>query len=170
MSFISLACALTVALTFIYLPTPWGIPITGQTLALLITGLILPPLDAFLTVLLYLLMGVIGLPVFSGAQSGFGVLCGPTGGYLSSFLLAVPLLSWLNINKRPLLGTILFTITIYFGGCLQLSLVTASSFLKALKIGMLPFLPGDLFKIHLALSTAKRIKHALPQSSSLKQL
>ncbi len=170
MSYVSLACALTVALTFIYLPTPWGIPITGQTLALLVTGLILPPLDAFLTVLLYLLMGVIGLPVFSGAQSGFGVLCGPTGGYLSSFLLAVPLLSWFNKKQKPLLGAALFTLTIYFGGCLQLSLVTNSSFLKALKIGMLPFLPGDLLKIYLALSSAKRIRYALPQASNPKQL
>ncbi len=169
MSYISLACALIVSLTFLYLPTPWGIPITGQTLALLVTGLILLPLDAFLAVALYLTMGIIGLPVFSGAQSGLGVLCGPTGGYLSSFLLAVSLLSWFNLKKKPLLGTVLFTITVYLFGSLQLSVVTSSTFLEAIKIGMLPFLPGDLLKIYLALKIAKRINYALPKYTSLEQ-
>ena len=66
----------------------FGVPITLQTLAVMLTGLVLGPLRGGLAVLLYLLLGFVGLPVFSRGQSGLQVLSGPTAGYLVSFLVA----------------------------------------------------------------------------------
>jgi len=154
---IAMFATLICAFTFIYVPTPWGVPITGQTLAILVAGLVLKPKDAALAVSLYLTLGIIGLPVFSGGQSGIGVLFGPTGGYLSSFLLGVLILSWLSAKQKPLLGIILFTIVVYLIGSFQLAIVTNITFLQALKVGMLPFVLGDIIKASLAFVVAKRV-------------
>ena len=67
---------------------PLGVPITLQTLAVMLTGLVLGPGRATAAVLLYLLIGFVGLPVFSRGQSGLQVLAGPTAGYLVSFAVA----------------------------------------------------------------------------------
>jgi len=157
LTYVAICSALIAALTFLFIPTPWGVPITGQTLAVLVTGLILSPLDSLLAVSLYLLMGIIGLPVFSGLKSGIGVLFGPTGGYLWSFLLGVPILSYFASQQKRLRGALLFTAIVYLFGCFQLGLSTNKSFLVAFKIGMLPFIPGDAIKIWLALIISRRL-------------
>jgi biotin transport system substrate-specific component len=66
----------------------FGVPITVQTLAVLLTGLVLGPVRGGLAVFLYLVLGFVGLPVFSGGASGLQVLAGPTAGYLLSFVPA----------------------------------------------------------------------------------
>ncbi|NUO36071.1 MAG: biotin transporter BioY, partial [Dermatophilaceae bacterium] len=66
----------------------FGVPLTLQTLAVVLTGLVLGPARGALAVALYLLLGFVGLPIFSRGQSGLQVLSGPTAGYLVSFLLA----------------------------------------------------------------------------------
>ncbi len=157
LTYIALCASLIAALTFFCVPTPWGVPITGQTLAVLVTGLLLSPVDAFFAVLLYITMGIIGLPVFSGAKSGIGVLLGPTGGYIYSFLIGVYILSLFAQKNKPIRGSLVFTAIVYLVGSFQLAITTNSTFLHALKIGMLPFLPGDFLKIYLSFVIAKRL-------------
>ncbi|HET7398333.1 MAG TPA: biotin transporter BioY [Intrasporangium sp.] len=65
-----------------------GVPITLQTLAVMLTGLVLGPVRAVLAVLLYLVLGFVGLPVFSKGASGLQVLAGPSAGYLVAFVVA----------------------------------------------------------------------------------
>ncbi|MFC4369713.1 biotin transporter BioY [Citricoccus nitrophenolicus] len=69
----------------------FGVPITLQTFAVMLTGLILGARLGFLSVALYVVVGLVGLPVFSGFNAGFGVLAGPSGGYLLAFPFAAAL-------------------------------------------------------------------------------
>lgn len=157
MAYIALSTALICALTYLYVPTPWGVPITGQTLAVLVAGLTLSPIDGVLTVALYLTMGIIGLPVFSGAKSGVGVLLGPTGGYLWSFLVGIYFVGVFARVNKPILGVIIFTLITYVLGCGQLAVVAQMPLIKAFQVGMLPFIAGDLIKISLSLTISKRL-------------
>ena len=79
----------------------FGVPITLQTLAVMLTGLVLGPLRGGLAVLLYLLLGFVGLPVFSRGQSGLQVLSGPTAGYLVSFVVAAARRRARGARRRP---------------------------------------------------------------------
>src|SRR6478609_2395324 len=74
-----------------------GVPITLQTLAVILTGLALGPARAFAAVGLYLLLGFAGLPIFSGGRSGLGVLAGPSAGYIIGFLFAATAVGWLTV-------------------------------------------------------------------------
>jgi biotin transport system substrate-specific component len=131
------------------------VPITGQTFAILLTGMLLGARRGGLALLLYLAEGAFGLPVFAGGGAGVGVLFGKTGGYLWSYPVAAALVGWLaqrSWDRRPhgaalamALGSLLILIT----GSLWLSFFVggvANGFL----LGMLPFLPGDAVKLALA--------------------
>ena len=75
---------------------PLGIiPLTGQTFAIGLTATFLGKRTGTVAVFIYLLLGLIGLPVFSGMTSGIGVLFGPTGGYLIGFIFQTLLIGWL---------------------------------------------------------------------------
>ncbi len=75
------------------------VPITLQTLGVLLAGGVLGPLWGAVSMILYILIGALGLPVFAGGSSGFGVLLGPTGGYLLSYPIAAAVIGWLTHLK-----------------------------------------------------------------------
>ena len=79
------------------IPLPGGVPMTLQTLIIPLAGIVLGPADGFIAALLYLILGMIGLPVFSGFTAGIGILMGATGGFLVSFPL-MPLLAGLYFS------------------------------------------------------------------------
>ncbi len=89
MVFAALFAALTGAVAWFKIPLPFTpVPITLQTLAVLLSGAMLGPYYGALSMIIYLVVGAIGLPVFAGGSSGVGALLGPTGGYLFSYPLA----------------------------------------------------------------------------------
>src|SRR6478752_3229217 len=73
----------------------FGVPITFQTLAVMLTGLVLGPGRGLAAVGLYTLLGLAGLPIFSQGRSGLGILAGPSAGYIIAFPLAAALVGWL---------------------------------------------------------------------------
>ena len=73
----------------------WPVPVTGQTLAVLLVGVTLGAVRAGLALALYAVVGILGLPVFSEASSGWNVIAGPTGGYIIGFVFAAILTGWL---------------------------------------------------------------------------
>jgi biotin transport system substrate-specific component len=103
----------------------------------------------------YLSGGILGLPWFSGSVAGLAILKSPTVGYLIGFIMA----SWLigKFSNYPYLSILLGTSVIYLFGTIGLSLVLQISILEAIKIGVLPFLIGDLIKALAAFGIAKKI-------------
>jgi biotin transport system substrate-specific component len=155
MVYASMFGSLTAIGAYIMIPLP-PVPITFQTLFLNLAGALLGGYLGALSQVVYILLGVIGLPVFAGGKAGLGVLLGPTGGYLFGFVLAALVVGKLiAVKKNPgLIWTISSmlagTAVIYFLGILQLTLVARLSVEKAIVVGALPFLPGDMVKIVLA--------------------
>jgi biotin transporter BioY len=127
------------------------VPITGQTLAVLLAGLILGKTLGAASVSAYLAQGAAGLPFFAGGKSGLAVLVGPTGGYLFGFLAAAYIVGMLSElrHKRSLLqaasSLVIGNITIYAFGLLWLARFVGESLV--LQLGLYPFLAGDLLKI-----------------------
>jgi biotin transport system substrate-specific component len=131
------------------------VPITGQTLAVLLTGALLGAARGFLALALYLLEGALGLPVFAEGKFGPAVLlAAPSAGYLWSFPVAAALVGhlaergWDRRVGMTILAMLLGTLVIYLGGMTWLARYVGWS--QALPAGLYPFLPGDLAKIALA--------------------
>jgi biotin transport system substrate-specific component len=158
--------ALTAVGAYIIIPLP-PVPITLQTLFLGLAALLLGGRLGALSQAVYVMLGVIGLPVFAGGKAGLGVLLGPTGGYLIGFILAAFVIGKLAALKtRPgfawlCLSLVAGTVVIYACGILQLTLVARLTFLKALTVGALPFLPGDIIKIVLAAVITLKLRDRL---------
>jgi biotin transport system substrate-specific component len=152
----------TAAGAYIIVPIP-PVPITLQTLFLYLAGALLGGRLALLSQVVYVLLGIIGLPVFAGGKAGFGVLFGPTGGYLIGFLPAAYIVGkWNEVLNAPSFPTVLVsmivgTIPVYLLGVLQLSFVAKLDLVKAVSVGMLPFLIGDGIKIVAAALLAGRL-------------
>jgi biotin transport system substrate-specific component len=131
------------------------VPVTGQTLVILLAGLFLGKTLGTAAVAAYLVQGAAGLPVFAGGKSGFVTLIGPTGGYLFGFLAAVyfvGLLSELR-HKRSLFqaasALVIGNIIIYGFGLLWLARFVGET--RSLELGLFPFLIGDTLKILLGI-------------------
>ncbi|MEA1939404.1 MAG: biotin transporter BioY [Candidatus Caldatribacteriota bacterium] len=166
MTLISLFAALTAVGAFISIPL-YPIPLSLQTLFTLLAAMTLGSLSGVASQIIYVLLGVIGLPVFAGFKAGIGILFGPTGGFLFGFIICayvvgkiVELKNEKNIFYYFLAG-IIGTIILYIIGITQLSLVTGIGIKKAIAVGMLPFLPGDILKIIAASFIAAKLKTAI---------
>ncbi len=158
----SLMAALIVVGAFVIIPVG-PVPVSLSTFFVLLTGLLLSPRWAIAAVALYLFAGIIGLPVFAGGTSGIGRIAGPTGGYLLSYLPAVGVVSWLDHwgsdrILKTVLALIIGTAVIYALGVPWLKMVTGMPWSKAVTVGMLPFLIGDVLKIVAAIPVAKAVR------------
>jgi biotin transport system substrate-specific component len=154
LAWIAVMAALTAAGAVVAVPVnPLSpVPITLQTMFVLLAGLILGPKGGAAAMLLYLLAGAAGLPVFAGFKSGLAVLLGPTGGFILGFIPAAALAGL--AGRRPprhlaaALGLLaLATAATLALGVVQLSLALGMSLGKAFAAGALPFIPGGILKI-----------------------
>lgn len=105
---VAAGAALTAVAAQIAVPL-WPVPITGQTLAVLLVGVSLGAVRGGISLALYALLGVVGLPVFSEGSSGWSVVAGPTGGYIVGFIFAAVFTGWLAQRQwdRKLLWALL---------------------------------------------------------------
>ena len=143
----------------ISVPLPFSpVPITGQTLGVLVVGALYGPRRGALAVVVYLLEGAAGAPVFSAGAAGLAVLMGPTGGYLFGFLPAAAFAGVLGGGSRPaplrLLAMALASLAVYAVGVPWLATVTGMPIGAAVAAGLLPFLPGDTIKVIIAAGVA----------------
>jgi biotin transport system substrate-specific component len=145
------------------IPLP-PVPITAQTFFMNVAAILLGGTLGAVSQLIYILLGVVGLPVFAGGKGGVGVLFGPTGGYLLGFILAAFVAGKIAGAKKGagifwyIMAMTIGMLVIYLAGSLQLSYVAAMSFRKALVIGVYPFIPGDIIKILLAAIISSKLK------------
>ncbi|MDR3073149.1 MAG: biotin transporter BioY, partial [Deltaproteobacteria bacterium] len=127
------------------------VPITLQTMFVLLAGLILGPRGGAFAMLLYMAAGALGLPVFAGGKAGLAVFLGPTGGFLVGFLPSAIICGFAKrIPPRSypaiLLYCALATAVTLAIGTVQLAAVLQVSMTKALAVGVVPFLPGGVLK------------------------
>ena len=131
----------------------WPVPMTMQTLVVLLIGAHAGTRLAGATVFAYLLEGAVGLPVFS-TGAGLAFMVGPTGGYQVGFLLSAIMVSF--AFERGLARTLPKALAVYVAGDLEILglgvawLSTLIGFEKALMVGVVPFLPAEALKIALA--------------------
>ncbi|TZE82531.1 biotin transporter BioY [Calorimonas adulescens] len=169
--FIALMAAIVSVLAQIAIPLPFTpVPFTLQVFGVVLAGLLLSPADAFLSMLVYILLGAVGIPVFAQFEAGLAVLTGPKGGFLISFPLAAYIISATSYKRTgwlfPGLGCLAGLAIIYTIGTLQLSTVTGMGMVKALYAGTIPFIPFDIAKAALAIIVARPVKKALLSLSS----
>jgi biotin transport system substrate-specific component len=149
-----------------------GVPITLQTLTVMLAGCILGPLRGFAAVSLYLALGAVGLPVFAEHSSGIGVFTGPSGGYLLSFPFAAALggflVAYVARERRTRAIVVFFcslaasVLVIHPLGILGMMLHFDVSFLEAASWDV-PFWLGDLVKTSLVAMIAAEVHRAFPQ-------
>jgi biotin transport system substrate-specific component len=149
-----------------------GVPITLQTLTVMLAGCILGPLRGFSAVTLYLALGAVGLPVFAEHSSGIGVFSGPSGGYLLSFPIAAALggflVKYVARDRRTRAIVVFFcsltasVLVIHPLGILGMMLHFDVSFLEAASWDV-PFWLGDLVKTSIVAMIAAEVHRAFPQ-------
>ena len=176
-----IVCGAYIAVPLSFTP----VPIVLQNLFVMLAGLLLGPWWGGLSVAVYLLLGVIGLPVFAGGAGGVAHLLGPTGGYLVGFLVAALLIGAIsrpstkerNVYKRhsptatahsigrDIVAVVVGILIVYAVGVPWLMRTTQASLVGALLVGVVPFLIGDAIKALLAVLIARfvRARRLLPR-------
>lgn len=141
-----------------------SVPLTMQTMVIVLIAFIFKPYQAFLSIILYLILGAIGLPIFSYGQGGFDKLIGPTGGFLLLFPIVAYLISTFKSKDKSIkdiLIAILFSIVVLYPlATLWLSFSLLLDYKQALYI-MLPFVPLDILKIVFAYWIYRRLPEDL---------
>lgn len=164
----SLMASLTAAGAYIAIPIG-PVPIVLQNLFVMLAGLLLGGRWGLISIGVYLLAGAVGLPVFAGGGGGIGKFVGPTGGYLVGFAAAAYLIGVLSEHGKgrvavDVLAMIAGTVVIYAFGVVWLKAVTGMTFSKAVAVGMLPFLIGDVIKIAAAIPIARSLRPVIDGS------
>lgn len=168
--------ALISIISQITIPTPFGIPITFQTLAISLCGFLLGSRYGLLSVAVYIALGVVGMPVFTGFRGGFSIVFGePTGGFIIGFIPLVALcgvkkyIYWKKHGKliSVSIGT-LGILTCHLCGVILYSTITNVGFLASIAVASLPFILKDIISCFLAyliscklLSTLNKIGYKL---------
>ena len=150
----------------------FGVPITFQTLAVMLTGLVLGPGRGFAAVGLYTLLGLAGLPIFSQGRSGLGILAGPSAGYIIAFPIAALVVGWLAtlVIRRTtkvralwlfLAAMVTSVLVVHSLGVAGIALNTKATLVQAF-VSDLVFYPGDIIKNVLAAIIAVALHRAFP--------
>src|SRR5688500_16691214 len=126
------------------------VPVTLQSLAVMVAGVVLGPVQGALAVASYVIIGALGAPVFAAGGAGPGWIVGPTGGYLLAFPLVAFLVGHATAPGRPWwllpIGVVAAQAVMFTGGVLQLALVTGRGLSEAFALGAVPFLAGEAWK------------------------
>ena len=162
----ALFAALTAVCAQIFVPTP-PVPFTLAVAAVLITGGLLDKKTAVISMCIYLLLGIVGAPVFTGFRGGFSVIIGPTGGYLFVYPVMAFIVAFLKekTNKTNFVFLAVYMliamIVCYISGTLYLSFINSLSFSQAFAAGVVPFIIPDVIKIILSALLVAAIDKAL---------
>ncbi|NLP26811.1 MAG: biotin transporter BioY [Clostridiales bacterium] len=163
----ALFTALIVILSQISIPIQ-PIPFTFSLLAIFLTAALLPPKQAFLSVFTYVMLGIIGLPVFAGFRGGLNIILGFTGGFIMAYplmALVIALMVKLGKNKNlsfTIIGMLIALVICYLMGCIWYMIVAKSSFSQAFSLCVAPFILFDIIKICIAFAFSVALRKAIP--------
>ena len=166
--FTALLAAFMAILGPLSIPLPGGVPLSLLTFALFLSAYLLGWRLGTLAVVVYLLLGFFGVPVFSGFTAGAGKLLGPTGGYLIGYIPAALIAGKLCATRRKFVPA-LISMLIGSAACLTLGtiwfmFVTHTALIPALVVCVVPFIPGDIAKMAAAAAVGKILDDRLTRS------
>ncbi len=181
LAFVGLSIALMTVSAWVSIPLG-PVPFTLQTFVMMFAILVLKPREGLSAIAGYLVLGAIGLPVFSSMRGGIGIIAGPTGGFLWGFLLgAVVAFVFLHLvrprisgaNERSLdkgskglvidvIAGLLFLGVSYVCGWVQLMVIASLDPVAAFATAIAPFIIIDVVKLVAAVFTARAVRRALP--------
>jgi biotin transport system substrate-specific component len=155
-----------------------SVPITLQTLGVMLAGSVLGWRRGALAVLTFLALAAAGLPVLAGGRGGLAVFAGPSAGYLVGFVLGAAVIGWLVERRLPgydvrwgFLANVVGGIgAVYLVGIPVQAAVTGTSGLVATAVAAAVFLPGDLLKAVVATSVAAAVHRGYPAVAPRRQL
>lgn len=164
----ALFAALTAVCSQIAVPMPWGVPINLALFSVYMAGTLLGPVWGTTSLLVYVLLAAIGVPVLAGFSGGPSVLFGKTGGYVLGYLVAAFLVGflsrrWERSASRLAIAMVLGCAGCYVLGTIWFMVLTGASFANAMMWCVLPFLPGDAVKIILAVILTRQLDRRLPK-------
>ncbi|WP_217184163.1 biotin transporter BioY [Streptomyces sp. AC495_CC817] len=166
---IALFAALIIVLGMVTIPLPGGVPITAQTLGVMLAGTVLGPRRGPLAVLLVLVLAAVGLPVLAGGRGGLGVFVGPTAGYMLGWIVGVVVIgliarsarfTWWRTALAVVVGGIL---VVYLFGIPVQALVLGVDLVPT-AVSSLVFVPGDLLKAAAATVLTMALLRAYPRA------
>lgn len=146
------------------------VPISLGTLAIYFVVTVLGMKRGTASTMIYLLLGLVGIPVFSNFTGGIGKLFGPTGGYLIGYLFLAVICGffadkWLGNHILRFSGMLLGTAVCYLFGTVWLAHQSSMTFFQALFTAVVPFLPGDVLKLILAMIAGHHVRKRLAKAN-----
>lgn len=173
-------CAIFAAImcVFCVMTIPIGpVPVSMATFAVTLTAIILGAKKGTISIIVYILIGAVGLPVFSGFKGGFQVLLGPTGGYIWSYILMTLFIGTftskpasnkiITLIKTFVVSLIGILVICYGVGTIQFMIVQKTGLAQALTLCVIPFIPFDIIKAAAASYLGYIIQKALKKSNFL---
>lgn len=162
--FIGVFAAVIAVMSQLSIPTPWGIPITLQTFAVALTGFALGKWKGTMATFVYILIGLVGVPVYSNFGAGPAKLFGLTGGFIWGFLFLAFASGWVESLQMKWLSIFLSIagLLICHGcGAVQFAIVSNRTFLEAFLLASAPYLVKDIISIVVAYGLAIPIRKAM---------
>lgn len=161
MVFVAMFAALIAVCSIISIPVG-QVPVTLQTFAVCLSAAMLGWKRGTLSVLIYILLGAVGVPVFAGLKGGFGVLAGPTGGYIVGFLLTAIVIGfaaekWERKALPLVIAMMIGVLLCYTAGTIWFMLITKMHLGESLLLCVVPFLLPDAVKIAAAVLLSNRL-------------
>ncbi|MCH1982748.1 biotin transporter BioY [Ruminococcus sp. OA3] len=156
MVMVGMFTAILAVLSVLQIPAPSGVPFTLQTFVVALSGYVLGTKRGFMVILLYIILGLTGVPVFSGMKGGFGVLLGPTGGFIIGFLGLAVLCGAASLIRRKAAGMgigIAGLAVCHFLGVLWFSFLMKQRITESFLLVSAPYLIKDMLSVagaHLA--------------------
>ena len=138
------------------------VPISLSLFAVMLSAISLGAKKGVLSCLVYILIGSLGIPVFSGFKGGFHILFGPTGGFIISYIFVSLIMSFASHKANKKLTLFIFGLlslaVCYLLGCFQYSLISKVSFYNSLSVCVYPFVVFDILKIIFAVNIGIKLK------------
>jgi biotin transport system substrate-specific component len=168
--YIAIFTAIIAVCSQIIIPLPVGVPMTLQTFAIPLAGVILGKKHGTLSTIVYVLLGLTGVPVFAGFSGGLGVIFGRTGGFILSFPI-MALLAGIGSEKNNNIWLVSWLVigaaVNYVSGALMFSFVTSNSLAASFIYVVVPFIPTSIVKIILVAVIGKSVRTVLIQNNLL---
>lgn len=166
MTRMAICLALFCVSAYIAVPVPFAaVVVTAVTMTMNLAAFLLTPMQTFIVLVSYILLGVAGLPVFANGGAGIGQLFGPSGGFLISFCFAYPIVSMLKGDKpdfkRYMLAALVGIPISYIGGIYTVMTVLKLTLNQTLLVAALPYIPFDIMKGAMAAVIGIRLQKAL---------